>query len=82
MEFHDREVELGAGDVLTLFTDGVTEARRNREMYGEARLRSCLERHSGSAATVVDALLEDVVEFQRDQLRDDVAIVSLRVLPA
>ncbi|RYU09722.1 SpoIIE family protein phosphatase [Nocardioides iriomotensis] len=81
VEFVDREIDLRTGDVLTLFTDGVTEARRNRELYGEDRLRRCIQRHSESAAAVVDAVLADVVAFQGDNLRDDVAIVSLRLLP-
>ena len=80
VEFHDRELDLGENDVLTLFTDGVTEARRHHEMYGDARLRENVERHATSAAAVVDGLLEDVVDFQQGEVRDDIAIVSLRVV--
>jgi sigma-B regulation protein RsbU (phosphoserine phosphatase) len=81
VEFVDREIDLVPDDVLTLFTDGVVEARRHRELYGEERLQRCIERNSTSAAAVVDAVLEDVVAYQGSNLRDDVAIVSLRVLP-
>lgn len=80
--FEDRDVDLRPGDVLTMFTDGVTEARRNKEMYGDARLRACVERSAESAAAVVGSVLEDVVDFQHDDLRDDVAVVALRVLDA
>jgi phosphoserine phosphatase RsbU/P len=80
VEFRDRVVRLGPGDVLTLFTDGVTEARRNGELYGDTRLRDCVERGGATAAGVVEAILEDVDVFQRGSLRDDVALVSLRVL--
>jgi phosphoserine phosphatase RsbU/P len=78
--FRDRVVRLAPGDVLTMFTDGVTEARRNGTLYGDERLRACVERTEPSAAGMVDAILEDVVAFQRGNLRDDVALVSLRVL--
>jgi serine phosphatase RsbU (regulator of sigma subunit) len=78
--FRDRVVRLEPGDVLTMFTDGVTEARRNGTLYGDERLRSCVERAEPSAAGMVDAILADVVAFQRGNLRDDVALVSLRVL--
>ena len=80
VEFRDRVVRLGPGDVLTLFTDGVTEARRNGELYGDGRLRDSVERGGATAAGVVEAILEDVEVFQRGSLRDDVALVSLRVL--
>jgi serine phosphatase RsbU (regulator of sigma subunit) len=63
-----------------MFTDGVTEARREGTLYGEERLRACVERTGPSASGIVDAILEDVVAFQRGNLRDDVALVSLRVL--
>jgi phosphoserine phosphatase RsbU/P len=80
VEFRDRVVRLGPGDVLTLFTDGVTEARRNGELYGDARLRDSVERSGATAAAVVETILDDVHGFQRGSLRDDVALVSLRVL--
>ncbi|HET6652240.1 MAG TPA: SpoIIE family protein phosphatase [Nocardioides sp.] len=80
VEFRDRVVRLEPGDVLTLFTDGVTEARRNGELYGDARLRASVERSDASAVAVVEAILDDVDAFQRGSLRDDVALVSLRVL--
>jgi sigma-B regulation protein RsbU (phosphoserine phosphatase) len=80
VEFRDRVVRLAPGDVLTMFTDGVTEARRNRELYGDQRLHACVQRSGPSAAAVVEAVLDDVVAFQRGSLRDDVALVSLRVL--
>jgi serine phosphatase RsbU (regulator of sigma subunit) len=80
VEFTDRVVRLEPGDVLTLFTDGVTEARRNGELYGDARLRDSVERSGAAAADVVEGILEDVDAFQRGDLRDDVALVALRVL--
>jgi sigma-B regulation protein RsbU (phosphoserine phosphatase) len=78
--FRDRVLRLATGDVLTMFTDGVTEARREGALYGDERLRACVERTEPSASGIVDAILEDVVAFQRGDLRDDVALVSLRVL--
>ncbi|HET8603497.1 MAG TPA: SpoIIE family protein phosphatase [Marmoricola sp.] len=68
------------GDTLVMYTDGVTEARNaDDEFYGEERLRAAL------AATVRDetgdpaaSLLADVLGFQDNVARDDIAIVALK----
>ena len=45
---HDVTVELQPGSSLVLFTDGVTEARRGTEQFGERRLMSTARRPPGS----------------------------------
>jgi sigma-B regulation protein RsbU (phosphoserine phosphatase) len=41
-----REVRIGAGEAMLLFTDGVTEAFNSAdEEYGEARLQALLEKN-------------------------------------
>jgi sigma-B regulation protein RsbU (phosphoserine phosphatase) len=77
--FTDASTELRAGDALVLYTDGVTEGRRDREFYGEARLAAAVRGAPASAATMTDALVSDVVSFQRDVPRDDIAVVTIRV---
>ncbi|MDQ3616771.1 MAG: SpoIIE family protein phosphatase [Actinomycetota bacterium] len=78
-EFRDHQLLLDSGDTLVLFTDGVTEARRDGYFYGEQRLHTCVQRHDASTATVVEAVLEDVLAFQRGNPRDDVAVVAIKV---
>jgi sigma-B regulation protein RsbU (phosphoserine phosphatase) len=75
----DVEVPLGVGDALLLYTDGVTEGRRGDDFYGETRLASALARSTGSADSLVDGLLTDVLEFQGGHPRDDIAVVALQV---
>ena len=78
--FEDVTHRLGAGDVLVLYTDGVTEARRDKEFYGDARLQDRLVALLGAPArTVVEAVLEDVLTFQRGNPRDDVVVVAIGV---
>ena len=74
----DTEVVLTPGDALVLYTDGVTEGRRGREWYGEDRLRVVIE-NGASATSLTEDLLADVLEFQSDDPRDDIAIVAVRV---
>src|ERR1700687_1886443 len=38
-ELHETEVTLRPGDAVVIYTDGVTEARRDNEFFGDARLR-------------------------------------------
>jgi sigma-B regulation protein RsbU (phosphoserine phosphatase) len=74
--FVERSRRLEAGDVLLLYTDGVTEGRRDRELYGEERLLAAVSRGT-TPASIVDALVTDVLEFQRGTPRDDIAVLAV-----
>lgn len=75
-------VELEAGDMVVLYTDGVTEARGPDGFYGPARLAERVGAQDRlTADQVAGAVLDDVVTFQRDQLRDDVAILVIEAAP-
>lgn len=72
-------VHLGPGDALVLYTDGVTERRRGRLLYGQRRLRSQLASQAGAPAAILAAGLRSaVLEFGPRPPRDDIAIVVLR----
>jgi phosphoserine phosphatase RsbU/P len=78
--FSDVTVKLGAGDVIVLHTDGVTEARNQKgEFYGDARLTAFLASGRLSAPALVDGLLDEVMQFQSQQPRDDIALVCIVV---
>ena len=79
--FTDAETLLAPGDELVLYTDGVTEGRRGDEQYGEERLRANVARGSGSAASLAETLVADVLAFQGGDARDDIAVVAVRVPP-
>ena len=72
-------VVLRPGDMLLLYTDGVTEARRAREQYGEERLRALLTTAGQlSAQNLVDAIVADVLTFTSGSHTDDIAVLALR----
>jgi serine phosphatase RsbU (regulator of sigma subunit) len=76
----DQTVALAPGDALVLYTDGVTEARTGGELFGEERLRRTLAGAPGASAEALAARVEDAVTtFQAGPLRDDMAVLVLRV---
>ncbi|GGQ05451.1 histidine kinase [Actinomadura coerulea] len=76
----DETVELRSGDAVLFFTDGVSEARRDREFFGEDRLAGLLSDARASDAGAITARIVDrVLGFQDGVPRDDIALVTLRV---
>lgn len=76
--YEELEVPIGSGDVILLYTDGVTEARSGNKLFGEERLRRTLE-EPGSAVEIADRVLDAVRRYVRGDLRDDVAILAAKV---
>ncbi|RTL69567.1 MAG: GAF domain-containing protein [Pseudonocardiaceae bacterium] len=75
-------VRLGPGDMMVLYTDGVTEARGVDGFYGMQRLTRVVGAAGPrSAEELADALMADVVGFQKGVLRDDVALLVVEVSP-
>ncbi len=67
-------------DCLVLYTDGVTEARRDGELLGERRLLEIVEGLRGcSAQEVTDGVRDAASEFADGRLRDDMQVVVLRL---
>ncbi|GIF74310.1 SpoIIE family protein phosphatase [Asanoa siamensis] len=73
------ELTLRPGDSLVFYTDGVTERRRGRDLFGPERLRDATAPLAGYSADVVAARLKTaVIGFSADTPRDDIAILVLR----
>lgn len=66
--------------VMVLHTDGLTEARHGREMYGEARLHEAIAAHGDRPADEIAAgLMASVAEYAGGILPDDCAVVVIRL---
>ena len=81
--FEERETELAPGDLLFLYTDGVTEAHSpDDEFYGEKALEELLRARSGEPCErLCDAIVETVDEFQAGDQYDDITLLALRRTP-
>lgn len=75
----DHTVEIFPGDILLLFTDGITEAENNRgEMYGYDRLAEALKNNaSESVEEIIQNLLSEVTAWLEKQ-DDDITLVAVK----
>jgi phosphoserine phosphatase RsbU/P len=75
--YQQAHVQIGSGDRLVLFTDGVTEARNaDGEEFGEARLIEAAVANRACSAPALEARLSECVSsFTDDTLQDDATLI-------
>jgi sigma-B regulation protein RsbU (phosphoserine phosphatase) len=83
-EFQTGEVSLQPGDLLALYSDGLTEAAsKNGEEFGEQRLQAEIEKRSGETLAEIQAgVLEAVRNWAGDELEDDMTLLMVRAIEA
>ena len=75
------EVQLGAGDTLLVYTDGITEATDDAgEEFGEGRLLARLQAQDAPLSTLLQQCVHEVCRFGAADQRDDLTLVALRGL--
>ena len=78
-EYEEVRASLEHGSAVVLYTDGVIEARRDGELYGEARLDRLLgERRDLPAGELARCVLDDCRAFARGELADYCAVVVVK----
>lgn len=71
--------QLDPGDLLVVFSDGVTEANRGEEEFGEARLIDVIRANRFRApAEAVSAILDSVRQFSTGDQYDDFTLLAAR----
>ena len=81
----DEELTLKPGESLTLYTDGVTEARNSEGgFYGETRLLEVMNKQEyPSVMELHRAIKENVNEFVKDAPQsDDITLLSIKYRPS
>jgi anti-sigma regulatory factor (Ser/Thr protein kinase) len=76
-------VELQPGDMLVLYTDGVTEAPRHGRPYGQGRLLDLVKAYGAGTPGEMSLAIRRSVDFWVGDggLRDDIAILVCQVVP-
>ena len=74
------ETDLGPGEALIRFTDGVTEGRGAGGMFGDGPLGAVLAASAGlDADGIAAAVTQAALDFQGGRTQDDLALLVLRV---
>jgi sigma-B regulation protein RsbU (phosphoserine phosphatase) len=75
----DSSTLLRPGDVVVLYTDGVTEGRRGKQFFDDDRLVAAIAAAAGSnAQETADHIVATALEFQHGDAKDDMAVVVIK----
>ena len=83
INYIQEKVQLGKGDIIYLYTDGVTEALNNdKELYGETRLLDCMNRVDKTIP--IDEMLKIIREDVNKHVNgaeqsDDITMLAVRL---
>jgi serine phosphatase RsbU (regulator of sigma subunit)/catechol 2,3-dioxygenase-like lactoylglutathione lyase family enzyme len=71
------ECQITPGDILALYTDGITESfNRDGEEYGESRLLDSLRRHRTlSSQAALASMVDEVLHFSLREQHDDITLI-------
>ncbi len=79
IRFEDVSIELGPGDVLLLYTDGLTDVVIDGELLGDGWLRSELASVRDKSVNEIIRTIDERIRVTGGVLVDDVAMLGLKV---
>lgn len=79
-EYQTVQGKMEPGDLLLMVTDGITEARRDREFFGYEGLMQSAQRTQGlnTLSQITQTILQDARSFGGGLFRDDVCLLLAR----
>jgi serine phosphatase RsbU (regulator of sigma subunit) len=80
-DWEQETVQIMPGDILTLYTDGITEAQdETDDLFGEERLTQVIQDNSDRTAQIIeDKLLRAIYDFTQDAPQyDDITLMILQ----
>lgn len=80
--YREESLTIETGDILVVFSDGVSGAVRRDQEFGDARILEIVTEHrEGSASAILDRLMKAVRDFTRGgRQRDDMSVLVVRYL--
>lgn len=76
----DEKDKLKPGDILILYTDGVTEAKIGSELFGEERLKESIKKSEPTKIEVYPQMIFDqIIQFTQGKLSDDLVLLSVEL---
>jgi PAS domain S-box-containing protein len=79
--YRDNETDIQEGSLLLLYTDGITEARRDGDFFGDERLAEVLGRmRDRPLETLPTLLFGEALGFSGGVLQDDAALLAVNYL--
>ncbi|MCE5324124.1 SpoIIE family protein phosphatase [bacterium] len=80
-QYAQQEIDLEPGDVLMVYTDGLTEAGEEGERFGTQRVMDLLADFAPlSAQEIVNGVYDALLEFGHGRITDDVAMVVTKIV--
>jgi len=83
VDFEDKSIQMLPGDILLLYTDGITEAQNPAgDFFGIGRLCEIIsDKHSEPPDLIIDSVIQSVTAFRQTRpLQDDISMVVLKVM--
>ncbi len=79
--FYSREITVQPGDVVLMYTDGLSEARKSSsEIFGEERVGDMLRRDPNVSVDVMcKQILDTAIEYSEGPIIDDMAMLAIRL---
>ena len=81
IEYKEHEINLNAGDMIFLYTDGVTEANDNyNEFYGKDRLKEIINKNKDNKLEdIISEINEDINKFcNKNEQFDDTTMLIIK----
>lgn len=82
--YRTEKLQLAAGDIIFLYTDGITEAfNQQKQMYTDERLHQCLKlTRRSSPKEIIQKVVEEVTSFAGNEPQsDDLTMMAARYHP-
>ncbi|HYR29772.1 MAG TPA: SpoIIE family protein phosphatase [Thermoanaerobaculia bacterium] len=82
-KYEEREIAIGPGDRLVLFTDGLSEASDGTDLFGEERIVAIASAAGNTgAAELQQRIVGEAMSFAEGEIEDDLTLVVVAITPS